>query len=240
MLAVLSLVLLCALFAGLACVAVRQRDEARRDARRNERLARIGACVEGLAHDLNNVFTSIPYFIEEMVELDDVERRGVARLDLETTLDAGSKFLQELQRYSAGHSDCAGSLEGVVRLAVAGLRYRGPKIVTRIVADVPYGPGELETLERVRQLLAAAVETASALERAVVDVELNGDGLVIEHPAHLPSATGPAPEASVDTVSVTRWEGWSVLRRVRRRDERVLDVRLEITPTRLHAAPQDT
>jgi hypothetical protein len=231
MLVDLMLIALCSALAGLAVLARRQRDAAVREAGRSERLARIGATVEGLAHDLNNLFTSIPYLLEEAHEVEDEERRSIARDELENALDAAAKLLQELHGYVHGPTGSVGSIEGVVRLGVAGLRYRGPKIVTRFVADMPYGPEDLEMIERIRELMTRAVEEAKAFEGSVVHVELSEDRLVIEYPARHSAETSKGVDATLDPLASNRCKGWSVHRRIRREGAGRAVVRLELERT---------
>lgn len=231
MLVHLMLITLCSAFAGLAVLARRERDVAVRKAARSERLAHIGATVEGLAHDLNNILTSIPYLLEEAHELDDVERRRVARDELEHALDSAAKLLQELHGFVHGRTRSAGSIAGVVRLGVAGLRYRGPKIVTRFVADMPYGPEDLEVVERIRELMSRAVEEATAFDGAVVNVELSEDRLVIEYPARHSADASEEIDATTDPLGTGRWKGWSLRRRIAREDAGRATVRLELERT---------
>jgi hypothetical protein len=209
-----------AVLGGIAFVAVRQRDAARREAARNARLAEVGAAVEGLAHDLNNIFTSIPFFVEETLELDDEQRCMEAQRELEATLEAGSMLLQELQRCVDGKlSDDGGSVAGFVRLVAAGLRFRGARIVTRLDCDTRYGPGDLELLDAVRDVMTSAVHDAAELEDGVVRVDLGEDRLSIEH----------ARPGALEEPARTRRVGstWTLRRRVRTREDAVSEVRVE-------------
>lgn len=212
----------CIVLAGVALVALEQRDAARREADRNARLARIGASVQGLGHDLNNLFTALPYVVEEMMTLEHPDRRQEAQREMEHTIEAASRLLQELESCARGTSaPGGGSLEGVVRFAVAGSKYRGARISMRIEADLRYEPEDFETIDRVRGLIAEAVEEAAALDRAVVEVELNDERLLIQY---------RAPAATVGTAE-PRWKGWSLRRRVSEQGDGTFEVRLEISPS---------
>jgi hypothetical protein len=232
----LLLFLSCVVLGGIAFVAVRRAEIARREAERCRRLARIGASVDGLAHDLNNLFTSIPYVFEEAIEVDDDERRLELQRDLEATINAASKLLQELHNHVEDKlSPDGGSIAGLVRLIAAGLRFRGPRIVMRLNADMRYGPKDLELLDRLRDVMAEAIEEASALEQCVVLVELDEDRLIIEHPIIEPPRSEPSEGGAIDESSEVVQEigtGWLLRRRVQRRDDGEVQVRLEIERSR--------
>jgi signal transduction histidine kinase len=212
----------CIVFGGIALVALRQRDAARSEAERRERLARIGASVDGLAHDLNNVLTSIPYLLEEALDLENEERRFEIQRELEQALNAGSSLLLELQKCVDGRLGAeGGSLCGVVRLVAAGLRFRGPKIVMELDGDMRYGPRDLELVERVREVMTEAVAEASAIERCVVRVELTDASLVIEHPKRAGSDEQAGLVGEIGS-------SWRLHRQVEPGDGDTLQVRLEL------------
>jgi hypothetical protein len=230
----LLLFLSCIVLGGIAFVAVRRAEIARREAERCRRLARIGASVDGLAHDLNNLFTSIPYVFEEALEVQDDDRRLELQRDLEATINAASKLLQELHNHVEDKlSPDGGSIAGLVRLIAAGLRFRGPRIVMRLQADMRYGPNDLELLDRLREIMAEAIDEASALERCAVLIELNEDRLVIEHP--IIERSEPSKGGAIDDGPEVVEEigtGWLLRRRVQRRDDGNVRVRLEIARSR--------
>lgn len=160
----------------------RREERAREQAATRDRLARVGASVEGLAHDLNNLFTIISFQLDEAIESGDASERKESLREMERAMMSASKLLQALQASADGTSAGDGSVEGVVRLTVALLRNTGPRISLVVDGDMGHAAGNAEATRLVRGLIVGAVHEASAVDGATVRVELSEDRLVVQHP----------------------------------------------------------
>ena len=170
-------------FGGLAYYSWRQRDRARREMERNQQLAEIGAGVDALAHDLENLLMAISLALPREDQVEEVDVVELCR-DIERGLVSATKLVRAIRvrQGSRRRDEAGGSVEGLVRLVAALLRRKGARIKLAVTGDFEFRGPQVDAIRVVHNLVFNALEEAEAIEGGYVRLELDAHELRVLNP----------------------------------------------------------
>ena len=167
----------------------RQGLVARKQAEMDAELAELGRGVDGIAHDLSNLFAVVMTSLQVAGDAPDSFDAEVLG-DAEAAAGAATKLLAAMRRRAGQTVTGGGSAEGVVRLAAAMHRGRGVPLRLEVHGDLGYRGDDAQASRVVHNLLFNALREAEHIDGAVVRIDLEPGRLVMENPVRDPALLG--------------------------------------------------
>ena len=162
----------------------REREQARFRAETNEELARLGARVRTVAHDLDNLFSIVLANLSSAPDLPDHELKEMLA-DVERAALSASRMVRGIR---ARASVRVGSAEPIVRLAVALVQRSGIPIELRVEGEFTFRGAETEAYRVVQNVMVNAVRETMMHPDGRIDVVVDERGIRVTNPTRDPSS----------------------------------------------------